>query len=144
MVFLSHDDVIPVNSLHKGQWHRALMFSLICVWINGWVNSREAGDLRCYRTHYDVAVMAKRHHRLKSIRYRLNDKYTKHFIRRKTNQYVYKPFVCRLSMFHDMVQLTLYSLNMNMFPMDIQNICIWIVLQAQRFISRRINRLYKI
>ena len=22
----------PVNSPHKGQWHRALMFSLICVW----------------------------------------------------------------------------------------------------------------
>ena len=58
----SHDDVIkwkhfprylpfvrgihrsPVNSPHKGQWRGALMFSLICVWINGWVNNREAGD----------------------------------------------------------------------------------------------------
>ena len=27
----------PVNSPHKGQWRRALMFSLICVWINSWV-----------------------------------------------------------------------------------------------------------
>ena len=27
-----------VNSPHKGQWHEALMFSLICAWINGWVN----------------------------------------------------------------------------------------------------------
>ena len=27
----------PVNSPHKGQWRGALMFSLICVWINGWV-----------------------------------------------------------------------------------------------------------
>ena len=27
------------------------------VWINGWVNNREAGDLRCYRAHYDVIVM---------------------------------------------------------------------------------------
>ena len=27
----------PVNSPHKGQWRRALMFSLICAWINGWV-----------------------------------------------------------------------------------------------------------
>ena len=36
---------------------RALMFSLICVWINGWVNNREAGDLRRYRGHYDVIVM---------------------------------------------------------------------------------------
>ena len=34
----------PVNSPHKGQWCRALMFSLICAWINGWVNNREAGD----------------------------------------------------------------------------------------------------
>ena len=34
----------PVNSLHKGQWRGALMFSLICVWINGWA-------------HYDITVM---------------------------------------------------------------------------------------
>ena len=39
----------PVNSPHKGQWRGTLMFSLICVWINGWVNNREAGDLRRYR-----------------------------------------------------------------------------------------------
>ena len=25
----------PVNTPHKGQWRRALMFSLICAWING-------------------------------------------------------------------------------------------------------------
>ena len=37
----------------------ALIFSLICVWINGWVNIREAGDLRRYRAHYDVSVMAR-------------------------------------------------------------------------------------
>ena len=47
----------PVNSPHKGQWRGALMFSLICVWINGWVNKREAGDLKRYRGHYDVMVM---------------------------------------------------------------------------------------
>ena len=47
----------PVNSPHKGQCRRALMFSLICVWINGWVNNREAGYLRRYRAHYDVIVM---------------------------------------------------------------------------------------
>ena len=47
----------PVNSPHKGQWRGALMFSLICVWINDWVNNREAGDLRRYRDHYDVIVM---------------------------------------------------------------------------------------
>ena len=47
----------PVNSLHKGQWRGALMFSLICVWINGWENNSESGDLRRYRAHYDVIVM---------------------------------------------------------------------------------------
>ena len=47
----------PVNSPHKGQWRGALMFSLICVWINDWVNDGEAGDLRRYRIHYDVTVM---------------------------------------------------------------------------------------
>ena len=47
----------PVNSPHKGQWRRALMFPLICVWINDWVNNREAGDLRRHLDHYDVSVM---------------------------------------------------------------------------------------
>ena len=47
----------PVNSPHKGQWRRALMFSLICARINGWVNNCEAGDFRRHRTHYDVTVM---------------------------------------------------------------------------------------
>ena len=42
---------------HKGQWRGALMFSLICVWINGWVNNHEAGDLRRSQAHYDVIVM---------------------------------------------------------------------------------------
>ena len=49
----------PVNSQHKGQWREALMFSLICAWINGWVNNREPGDLRRHRLHYDVTVMGK-------------------------------------------------------------------------------------
>ena len=47
----------PVNSPHKGQWRGAFMFPLICVWINGWVDNSEAGDLRCHRGHYDVNVM---------------------------------------------------------------------------------------
>ena len=42
----------------KGQWRGALIFSLICVWINGWVNNREAGDLRRFRAHYEVSVMS--------------------------------------------------------------------------------------
>ena len=48
---------VPVNSPHKGQWRGALMFYLICVWINSWVNNGEAGDLRRYRSHYDFTVM---------------------------------------------------------------------------------------
>ena len=33
------------------------MFSLICVWINAWVNNREASDLRRHRGHDGVTVM---------------------------------------------------------------------------------------
>ena len=44
----------PGSSPHKGQWRGALMFSLTCVRINGWINNREAGDLRRHRAHYDV------------------------------------------------------------------------------------------
>ena len=47
----------PVNSPHKGQRRGALIFSLIWASINGWVNNREAGDLRRNRPHYDVTVM---------------------------------------------------------------------------------------
>ena len=47
----------PVNSPHKGQWRGALIFSLICAWINCWVNNGEAGHLRHHRAHYDVIVM---------------------------------------------------------------------------------------
>ena len=50
--------MVAVNSPHKGQWRGALMFSLIWAWINGWVNNREAGDLRRHRAHYDVLVMS--------------------------------------------------------------------------------------
>ena len=46
-----------VNSPHKGQLRGVLMFSLICAWLNNWVNNREAGDLRRHRVHYDIIVM---------------------------------------------------------------------------------------
>ena len=50
----------PISGLspQKGQWRRALMFSLICARINNWVKNREAGDLRCRRAHYDDSVMS--------------------------------------------------------------------------------------
>ena len=47
----------PVNSPHKGQWHGALVFSLICASTNDWVNNRDAGDLRCHCAHNDVTWM---------------------------------------------------------------------------------------
>ena len=31
---------------------RSFNVSLICAWVNGWVNSREAGDLGRHRAHY--------------------------------------------------------------------------------------------
>ena len=47
----------PVNSPHKGQWRGALVLSLICTCINGWLNNREADHLRHHRAHYDGPVM---------------------------------------------------------------------------------------
>ena len=46
----------PVNSPNKGQWRGALMISLICAGAIGSVNTRDAGDLRRIRAHYDVTV----------------------------------------------------------------------------------------
>ena len=65
-----HDDVIkfsallalcagefPANSPHKCQWRGALVFSLICAWINAWINNRKTGDLRRHHARDDVIVM---------------------------------------------------------------------------------------
>ena len=49
----------PVNSPHKGQWRGALMFSLMCACTNGWVNNREAGNLRCHHAHYECNEVSK-------------------------------------------------------------------------------------
>ena len=76
-VMIIHDDVIkwkhvprnwpfvrgihrsPGDSTHKDQWRRALIFSLICAWTNGWANNVNAGDSTCHRTHYNVTAMVK-------------------------------------------------------------------------------------
>ena len=70
-----HDDVIKwkhfprnwpfVLGIHRSRWiphtkasdAELWCFSFIYVWINGWVNNHEAGDLRRHRGHYDVNVM---------------------------------------------------------------------------------------
>ena len=57
LAFCLGNSLVTSEFPHKGQWRGALMFSLICVWIIGWVNIREAGDLRRHRAHYDVIVM---------------------------------------------------------------------------------------
>ena len=70
---LYHDDVIKwkpfsalmalckgnplVESPHKGQWCKYLIYSLICAWTNGWANNQDASDLRRHHAHYDVTVM---------------------------------------------------------------------------------------
>ena len=47
-----------VRGIHRSPvWRGTLMISLICACLDGWVNNREAGDLRRYRNHYDVPVM---------------------------------------------------------------------------------------
>ena len=51
--FTSHQWIPP----RKGQWCRALMFSLICTWTNRWINNRDTGGLRCNRAYYDITVM---------------------------------------------------------------------------------------
>ena len=45
----------PVNSPHKGQWHGALMFSLICFWINGWWK----GLLHIFTVHCNSDLITK-------------------------------------------------------------------------------------
>ena len=47
----------PMSSPHKGQWRGVSMFYLICVWTNGWVNNRDASDLRRHRAQYDGTVV---------------------------------------------------------------------------------------
>ena len=45
----------PVDSPHKGQWRRALVSSLMCIWKNAWASSRDAGDLRRHGAHCNVS-----------------------------------------------------------------------------------------
>ena len=60
-----HDDVIKWKHFPCYWWiplprasdAELWFFSLICAWINGWVNSPDAGDLRRHRADYDVTVM---------------------------------------------------------------------------------------
>ena len=62
MMTSSNGNIFCVTGpLHKGQWRGALMFSLICAWINCSVNTGEAGDLRRHGASYYVIVIAGNH-----------------------------------------------------------------------------------
>ena len=74
-MILQHDDVIKWKHFHvtgylcgafTGPWRishtktsdvELWFFSLICAWINGWVNNGEIDDLTRHLAHYDVTVM---------------------------------------------------------------------------------------
>ena len=68
---IAHDDFIKwkhfphywpfVWGIHRWPAPRPMTWSfhvsLIRAWINGWVNNREAADLRCHQAHYDITAM---------------------------------------------------------------------------------------
>ena len=79
----------PVNSPHKGQRRWALMFSLICAWINGWVNIPSTGPLNIngQRTNvYDWLAVNKLSLDIKKTKYILF-----HAINKNINNLVAEP-----------------------------------------------------
>ena len=51
---------IPLTKASDAKLCCFLLFSVICASTNGWVNNRDAGDLRRHRAHYHVTVMLHR------------------------------------------------------------------------------------
>ena len=51
--FTGHRWITFTNASDAELWY----LSLICPWINGWGNNRDAGNLRRHHAHYDVIVM---------------------------------------------------------------------------------------
>ena len=133
---------VPVKSPHKCHWRGALMFSLICVWINGWVNNREAGDLRRYRAHYDVIVM--NHHPRdcllnhlfrgrsnKASKLRVTGLFVWGIHRRPVNSPHKWPVSRKMFPFDDVIMLRRYRAHYdvivmaNRFGNDAENVIIW-------------------
>ena len=52
--FTGHRWIPPTKGSDAELW----CFLWSAPWINGWVNNREAGDLWCHHTHYDVTVIS--------------------------------------------------------------------------------------
>ena len=57
MMTSSNEYIFCVSGHLCGEFTGALMFSSTCAWMNGWVNNREASDLRRHGAHYDVTIM---------------------------------------------------------------------------------------
>ena len=57
MMTSSNGNIFRVTGHLCGEFTGPLCFFYLR-WINGWVNNREAGDLRRYRAHYDVTLMS--------------------------------------------------------------------------------------
>ena len=70
----------PVNSRTKASDAELWCFLWSAPWINGWVNNREAGDLRRHRVHYEVIVMCRAHYDVIIMRIRTLMRVIKMFI----------------------------------------------------------------
>ena len=57
LVLCEGNSPVVMDSRHKGQWRRALMYYLVCARTGGWANNRDAGDFRRHRVHYGVVIM---------------------------------------------------------------------------------------
>ena len=127
----------PVNSPHKGQWRGALMFTLICARINGWVNNREAGDLRRYLAHYDVIVM-KWAILIDVIELQINPvKYLLPWIGKRGVRHVFRDYIFKITTTSSKGQWLVARK-----PMDVINFCLsWAIEVSvspiyQRFVTR--------
>ena len=62
MMASSNENIFHVTDSFCGEisGHREIPLKEVArfyAWTNGWVNNRDAGDLRRHRSHYDVTVM---------------------------------------------------------------------------------------
>ena len=100
----------PVNSPHKGQWRRALMFSLICAWTNSWANNREADDLRrYYNCHCNLLVFGKN---LYGLHYYLTVADAHGLICERIIQKLYQMGILKIivALWHHMMPLNLFNI----------------------------------
>ena len=80
------------KNLYRLSYSKGKIDFLSAPWLNGWVNNREAGDLRHHRAHYDVVAMNKMH--------------TKLLIRNFFSQiYIEKDITIMISKFSDFIEI---------------------------------------